>query len=242
MKNKRTKIIVLVATIIVGFLIGTNFSFEDMESNITLDASQYQSAIEEKQKLLKQITSLKDSNEELVERINKYSYDDKKQEKIMSDMKEQLVDYGMLSGLNEVKGPGVVITISDGKFDVYDESKESVMAKILHDSDMASLLNELRGAGAESISINNHRITPLTAVICNFAFLGFDDGDQLYAPFNVYAIGNPDILEESLSQEGSYYNQLKERGLNLKLTKKSEIIMKSANVRSISYAKEYVEK
>ena len=242
MKNKSAKIVVFISTLLVGFLISNNFNFDGMASSTQLSAKEYQNAIEDKQKLLKQISSLKDGNEEILEKINKYSYDDKKKEKIVEDMTRQLVDYGMLTGLNEVKGPGIVIKVSDGISNGSYDNAYTTWSKIFHDSDMSMLLNEIRAAGAEAISINNYRITPLSAVMCNSAFLRFEDGNQVYAPFFIYAIGNPDNLEEILTQDGSHINRLKLRGLNIEIEKQSEIIMKSANMRNIGSTGEYVEK
>ena len=93
--------------------------------------------------------------------------------------------------------------------DLLNETAYEVMNKILHDSDMALLINELRGSGAEAISVNNHRVTPNTAVVCNSAFLGFDDGDREAAPFKIYVIGNAELMEESLNSEGSHLRVLK---------------------------------
>ena len=241
MVNKSAKVVVFVSTVLVGFLIANNFNLEGVASTTQLTAKEYQNAIEEKQKLLKQISSLKDGNEEILEKINKYSYDDEKQEKVVQDMTRQLSDYGMLTGLNEVKGPGIVIHISDGVSNSEDNAY-TTWSKIFHDSDMSMLLNEIRAAGAEAISINNYRITPLSAVMCNAAFLRFEDGNQVYAPFFIYAIGNPDDLEEILTQDGSHIKRLELRGLNISIEKLSEITMKSANMRNINETIEYVEK
>ena len=242
MITKSAKVVVFGSTVFVGFLIANNLNFEGMTSTTQLTTKEYQNAIEEKQKLLKQISSLKEGNEEILEKINKYSDDDKKQEKVVQDMTKQLVDYGMLTGLNEVKGPGIVIHISDGVSNGEYENAYTTWSKIFHDSDMSMLLNELRAAGAEAIAINNYRITPLSAVMCNAAFLRFEDGNQVYAPFFIYAIGNPDNLEEILTQDGSHIKRLELRGLNISIEKIDEITMKSANIRNINQTTEYVEK
>lgn len=239
MKYKSAKAIVFLSTLMVGFLIAANFNFDGFESSMQLDTREYQNAIEEKQKLLSQIASLKEDNEEIVNKIDEYSNNDREQEKIYEDMKNQLSDYGMVTGLNEVMGPGIVITVNDGKYYEEDQTSYESWSKIFHDSDFALLLYQIRAAGAEAISVNNHRITSSSAVMCNSSYLGFDDGTQLYAPFNIYAIGNPEILQEALTKD---LDTLKLRGLNVELQRKDEIVMKSANIRNLKYSTVYTDK
>ncbi|MGL4108170.1 DUF881 domain-containing protein [Clostridium sp. LP20] len=238
MKNNSTKIAVLIGTIILGFLITINFNFNEIQPSTQLNAREYQNIIEEKQKLLKQISSLREGNASISSKINNYSYEDKKQDKIVEDMIRQLADYGMLTGLNEVKGPGLVIKLTDGTYNGAEDSYYDSMSKILHDSDMALLFNEIRVAGAEAIAVNNHRVSPLTAVICKAAYLGFEDGDQVNAPFSIYIIGDPDSLEEVLTRDGSHLRRLRTRGLFLEIEKKEEIKMPSANIRNMSFMEE----
>ena len=78
--------------------------------------------------------------------------DNKDNQKVIKHMKEQLEEYNLLSGVVEAKGPGVVLTISDGSYDIYSDSQEEVNRKTLHSADAALILNELRTAGAEAVS------------------------------------------------------------------------------------------
>ncbi|MBD7910058.1 MULTISPECIES: DUF881 domain-containing protein [Clostridium] len=242
MNNKRAKVIVFISTIVVGFLIAGNFSFEGFDSSFPLNAKEYQNAIETKNNLLKEVGSLKSDNQEIKEKIDKYNNNDVNYDKILSDMKAQVRDYGMLTGLNEATGPGIVVVINDGIIDNSADSQEDADRKTLHDADMFSLLNELKSAGAEAIAINDHRISPLTALTCKYAFLEFEDGDMVSAPFNIYAIGDPESMKTLLLQEGSYLKRLKIRGLSVNLDVKDNITLKAANISEMKYAEEYIKK
>lgn len=90
---------------------------------------------------------------------------------------------------------------------------------------MALILNELRVAGAEAISVNNHRIVPWSGVICNWAFIGFDDGGMEYAPFNIYVIGDPEKLKAALLEDGSHVKELMFRKLYVDIQEIDQIIM-----------------
>jgi uncharacterized protein YlxW (UPF0749 family) len=207
-----------------------------------LNAKEYQNAIETKNNLIKQVASLRQINSETQLKVDKYNNSDIDNVKILEDMKMQIADYGRLTGLNEVKGPGLIITINDGSINKSEDTESIARRKYLHDIDMAIVLNEIRYAGAEAIAINKHRISSLTAVSCTYAFLGFEDKTTEYAPFNVYAIGNPETLKASLFQQGSFLNQLLIRGLSVEVEVKDEITMPASNIGLMEYAKEYINK
>lgn len=240
MKKKHFKTLVLIGMVIVGYMIVVNFDVKGSESANNITVSEYQKALEEKNKLIQQISTLMDENEELEERISKYSYT-KGDEEVVSDMKSLLNIYGLVTGLNEVKGPGVVIKINDGKY-TSDESTYEKRSKILHDNDVECLLNDIKYAGAEAISINDHRIVYNTGVACRWAFIGFEDGDQAYATFNFYCIGDPDTLEAELTKDGGYLNKLITRGLDVTIEKKEEIVLKAGYLANYSNLNEYTGK
>ena len=206
-----------------------NFNFEGIQSYTELNAAQYQDAVEERANLYKDIGNIKEENQDITNKINNYVRNDTKNDKILEDMKAQIIDYGMFTGLTEVKGPGIVLKINDGTTNVNEESQYEVMNKILHDSDMALILNELRKAGAEALAVNNHRVVPWSGVICNWAFIGFEDGAMESAPFKIYAIGDPEKLKAAVLEEGSHINQLIIRKLYVDIEEVDEITMPPTN-------------
>lgn len=242
MKNKRAKIVVFCSTILVGFLIAGNFSFEGFNSAFQLNATEYQNAVETKNKLLKEIGSLKSSNHETKEKIDEYNNNDVDSDKIVQDMKNQVKDYGMLTGLNEVTGQGVVIIINDGVMNNGIDTEVELRRKTLHDSDMFLLLNEIKASGAEALAINDHRISPMTALTCKYAFLEFEDGDMVAAPFNIYVIGDAETMSALLLDDDSYLKKLSNRGLSVDLQIKESITLKAANISDMKYAEQYIKK
>ncbi|WP_338627440.1 DUF881 domain-containing protein [Clostridium baratii] len=244
MKKTSGGLILFFASIFVGLLIAFNINFSKIfESPLRFNAKEYQNAIAERNDLYKEITNLKNRNKDIQDTINKYKYDDKKQDNILESMKNQFKDYGMITGNTEVQGPGILLTINDGNIDLSKDTEFETKSKIFHDNDMALVINDLRKAGAEAIAINNHRVMPNTGVICNWAFLGFEDETTEYAPFYIYAIGDPDTLEAALYEDGSHVRELMIRELSVKLEKKDNILMPAASKFSSSnYMKEYTEK
>lgn len=88
---------------------------------------------------------------------------------------------------------GVIVTLSDNaqsQIDIYD---------------ILQLLNELKLAGAEAISINGIRIVNTTDVaLINNSYIKIDD-NRLNSPYIVKAIGDPVKLESGLMQKDSGY-------------------------------------
>ncbi len=242
MKNIKAKVITFLSTVVLGFLIAGNFSFKGFNDSLRLNTKEYQDAVETKNKLLKEIGSLKSDNAEAQEKIDKYKEDGENSDKIVLDMKNQMETLGMLTGFNEVSGEGIVIIVNDGIFDNEMDSEQDLRRKTLHDADMFAILNELKSVGAQAISINEHRISPLSALTCKYAFLEFEDGDMVAAPFNIYAIGDPEVMKSQLLEDGSYLRRLQIRGLSVELEVKENIIMKASNNSEIKYAKEYIKK
>ncbi|AIY84929.1 DUF881 domain-containing protein [Clostridium baratii] len=244
MKKTSGGLILFFASIFVGLLIAFNINFSKIfESPLRFNAKEYQNAIAERNDLYKEITNLKSRNKDIQDTINKYKYDDKKQDNILDSMKNQFKDYGMITGNTEVQGPGILLKINDGNIDLSKDTEFETKSKIFHDNDMALVINDLRKAGAEAIAINNHRVMPNSGVICNWAFLGFEDETTEYAPFYIYAIGDPDTLEAALYEDGSHVRELMIRELSVKVEKKDNILMPAASKFSSSnYMKEYTEK
>jgi uncharacterized protein YlxW (UPF0749 family) len=225
MRNNKSFFFVFIAAIILGMLISMNFNFKGIQSYSQLNSAEYQNAIEERAELYREIGNLKDDNSKMKNKIKDYVINDTQNDKILEDMKDQISQYETFIGLNKVEGPGIILKINDGTTNALEENTAEIDNKLLHDRDMALVLNELRAAGAEAISVNNHRVVPWSGVICNWAFIGFDDGGMEYAPFNIYAIGDPEKLKASLLADGSHIRTLMLRKLDVEIEKVDKITM-----------------
>lgn len=225
MKSNKGFLFVFIATIILGALISMNFNFEGIQSYSQLNSTEYQNAVEERAALYKEIGNLREDNIEKKDKIRNYERSYTKNDKILDDMKAQINDYEMFIGLKKIEGSGIILKINDGTTNALEENTDEINSKLLHDNDMALVLNELRAAGAEAISVNNHRVVPWSGVICSWAFLEFDNGGMEYAPFNIYVIGDPEKLKAALLEDGSHVKQLMFRKLYVDIQEKDKIIM-----------------
>ena len=136
-------------------------------------------------------------------------------------------------GLTEVTGPGVIVTLSDSKKDANSVLNPSTL--LVHDADVLSVINELKNAGAEAISINDQRLVPNSSISCGGNIIDIN-GEKVGAPFVIKAIGLPEQLA-ALSRQGGYLEILKAASVGVELKKSNNItIPKYTGVITYKYA------
>lgn len=148
--------------------------------------------------------------------------------------KEEAIKKGnKMIGMTEVTGPGVIITLSDSKKDT--STALNVSDLIVHDGDVLSVINELKNAGAEAISINDQRLVPTSSITCGGNIIEIN-GEKVGAPFVIKAIGLPEQLA-ALSRPGGYLEYLKRDTVGAELKKSNNItIPKYTGLITYKYA------
>ena len=182
--------------------------------------------------LLGEIEKLRKKNAELSELNNAYQRDIqsfKDEASTNSDYSKTLINQlnrtEIIAGIAEVKGQGVIITVKDS---TYADTKGDINNYLIHDSDLLTIVNELRGAGAEVICINNERLISTTEIRCVGPTVSVN-GTKITAPFIIKAIGNPETLENALMMRGGVYDSLTAWGLKLEINKATDIIIPPYN-------------
>ena len=134
-------------------------------------------------------------------------------------LQKELNQLNMLLGKTDVVGEGIIITLTDGT----DESFATISSY-----DLMNLVNELRLAGAEAISINDERIISTTDIVdVNNTFIVIS-GQRIVSPYTIKAIGKQTYLESALLTKNGYVDALK-------ASEKEVTIDKSNNVRINKY-------
>ncbi|SHF05687.1 DUF881 domain-containing protein [Clostridium fallax] len=222
MKNNEATVFVFIASIIMGVLISLNLNVKNQNKYVPLSSKEYQEALNKRNKLYKDISELKHDNTDLKQKINKYKYDDEKSDKLINDIKLEVNNNDILAGLTAVKGEGIKMVIKDASNEFPEYVKDFAFTRVLHDYDMMNVVNELKNVGAEAISINNQRVVENTSIFCSGPFLEINKVNTP-APFYIYAIGDPEIMEQNLMNSDSYIKKLLNRGLQIKITKEKDL-------------------
>ena len=114
---------------------------------------------------------------------------------------ERLEQLGLASGSLPVRGPGLVVTLDDAPADGADGEAPlrggTPVDGRVQDRDLQDLVNGLWAAGAEAVTINDVRLTALTA-IRSAGDAVLVDFQLLSPPYVVRAIGDPSGLEVGL--------------------------------------------
>jgi len=136
----------------------------------------------------------------------------------------------IISGLSAVKGFGYEIELNDAlNTDSLDIDKLD-LARI-YDSDIQLLVNALWASGAESISINNRRLTSTSAIRSagNAILVNYQ---PLLPPYKIAAIGSRSIKED-INQNADFQDLqfvVKTYGLSFKMSEFKEITMSATGV------------
>ena len=150
----------------------------------------------------------------------------------LKEAQQKITEGNKITGMTEVTGPGVIITLSDGKGVATSTLNPSQL--IVHDLDVLSVVNELINAGAEAISINDQRWVLTTAISCRGNTIDIN-GERIGAPFTIKAIGLPEYLA-GLERVGGYLEYMKQDGVGVKLEKSNSItIQKYSGVINFEY-------
>ena len=148
-----------------------------------------------------------------------------------SEIQKELKTLNSLIGTIDVKGNGIVLTVADNN-NVTSQTVgvlDSISNYLIHDKDLLMLVNELKNAGAEAISINGERIINTTAITCDGNVILIND-NKISSPFEIKAIGSPEALLGAIKRPGGYLEQqLEAYGLVTSIEKKEDIIIYKYN-------------
>lgn len=114
-----------------------------------------------------------------------------------------------LAGLTAVQGPGVIVTLTDGKHAAPGKAAPAaILPYLIHDTDINQVVNELRAAGAEAIAINDQRLIATSSIRAAGPAVMVNNIPQP-SPYVIRAIGNPRSLAYALSLPGGVKDELK---------------------------------
>ena len=182
-----------------------------------------------------EITSLKTKFEETVKKVTETNNKILEYEEASNEGKEasellqqELKETEELLGKTSVTGEGIIIKLANG-------GEQQVNAE-----DLLELINLLKNAGAEAISINEHRIAYDSYIVDinekNYITI---KGEYVTSPYTIKAIGNTTYLESAVSQKNYGYIDTKiSEGKQISLERATNITI-AAHDRGLDF--EYVK-
>lgn len=223
----------IVMTIIIGMVCIVFFAVMFMqfktieETDITaienMRETELRTAISEWKGKYEDIQEQLDAN---LKSIEEYQEKITKNEETSELVDKDLEESNMLLGKTDVTGEGIILTLNNT-----DEYTISY-------SHLLELVNELRYAGAEAISINDVRIVMTEIVEVQVRMIV--SGQRVTSPYVVKAIGNQTYLSSTLSlKDSGFIDRYQASGMNIKLeTNKNIKILKYNGEMNVKYMKE----
>ena len=210
----------------INLSVASTYSDNELRSQVLKWKEKYDNKYEEYQDTEKELTKIREQSAK-----DNDTYSKKEQEIKLNNT---------ILGLTEVKGSGVEIVIKDNQEVKVDKisTLDSIEYYLVHAQDLRSIINELKNAGAEAISINDQRIVSTTSITCEGNVIKIN-GEKIGSPFVIKAIGSPELLY-GLSRPGGYLELLNDTGVLTEITKKESItIKKYQGVMNFKYARLY---
>ncbi len=204
----KAKLILGLVFVALGFMLSVQFKTTEMEKTIRVER------VEDLSERLKQVESEKEwLSQEL---------DELKKEGGNSALKAEIGRLKMLAGLSDIVGKGVEIVLDDSK--ILSKPGDNPNLYIIHDEDLLRVLNELRAAGAEAISVNDQRILAMSEVRCAGPTVLINNVRST-PPYIIKAIGNPKNLTSALRLRGGVVETFEFWGIHVNINDSDNIFI-----------------
>lgn len=166
-----------------------------------------QAMTEWKEKYEKTAEKITDTNKKIKEYEEKLQSNEETKDLVQKELSEAK----RIFGLTDVTGDGIIITLTDNEEKTYEAY------------DLLDLVNELRAAGAEAISINNERIINLSDIadVSNGHIVV--NKNKISSPFTVKAIGDKTYLKSAITIKNGYLDLKEKEGYTISIQEKNNI-------------------
>lgn len=199
--SKHAKIMVMIVAAILGFMLATQIKTTERQKTINVQRA------EELTERLRIVEQQRDDLAKEIERLQANSSDDALETEV-----ERLKEF---AGEVPLEGKGIQLILDDSK--VTAQVGENPNLYIIHDDDLLRVINELRAAGAEAISINGERLVSTSEIRCAGPTLSVNN-NRSAPPYVILAIGNPSNLASALKLRGGVLDTFKFWGIQAELT------------------------
>lgn len=159
--------------------------------------------------------------EDTLSKIEEYKNNKESNEETRNLMDSELEQINMSLGKTDVEGEGIIITINETD----NEEIESITA-----DDLLLIVNALKLAGAEAISINDERIINMSDIVyIDAASVIRVNGERILAPYSIKAIGDSSYMESSLIGNGGVVDDMKKKGQDVIIEKENNVTISKYN-------------
>lgn len=215
------KVLIAVVFMVLGFMLSVQYKVTVQQRSIRMDR------VED---LSERLKAMENENKILLQEINE----------LRKKGADKVADHGLererlLAGTTEVEGVGIEIVLDDST--ISKKANENPNLYIIHDEDLLRVLNELRAAGAEAISLNDQRIVAMSEVRCAGPTVSVNNVRSA-PPYVIKAIGAPKTLISALRLRGGVVETFEFWGIQVKIKAAEKVHIPALKApRNFEYAK-----
>lgn len=212
---KKGKLVITITISIMSMILfGVIFAQFKVVNEVNIAQIEYMSEQELKESLIEWKEKYETTETKIKDTIKKIQEYDKKaqsNEEARELVKKELTEAKKRYGLTSVEGDGLIITLIDSDERVYDYK------------DLLNLVNELRDAGAEAISINDQRLINMTDIFTISNRYIKVDSKKISSPYVIKVIGDKTYLKSALTIKNGYVDLKEKDGYDISIQEKSKI-------------------
>lgn len=160
-----------------------------------------------KEKYEETYAKLEDTNS----KIKEYKEKSESREETIKLVEKELAEANLILGKTNVVGNGIEVILTDNDEQAYSAN------------DILTLVNELRAAGAEAISINGERIINKTDIVDISNQYILVNSNKMSSPYVITAIGDENYLQSALNIKNGYVDSKQKEGYTITVQRKNNI-------------------
>ena len=201
---KKGKIPVVITIAIACFALTTimfmQFKIVNETDITTIETMRKEELREELANWKQRYKEAEEQYQDKISRLNEYEEKEQSEEESSNLIEKELEQTNLYLGKTDVQGPGIEITIKNTN----NEDVPPISAE-----DLLVIVDYLKLAGAEAISINEERIINMSDIVYVNNTIIFINQQRILSPYVVKAIGDPSKLESTLLGNGGYVETLR---------------------------------
>ena len=215
------KVLIAIVFMVLGFMLSVQYKVTVQQRTIRMDR------VED---LSERLKAMETENKHLLQEINELRKKGADRAKDHGQERLQL-----LAGTTAVEGAGIEVVLDDSA--IPKKANENPNLYIIHDEDLLRVLNELRAAGAEAISLNDQRIVAMSEVRCAGPTVSVNN-IRSAPPYVIKAIGAPKTLTSALRLRGGVVETFEFWGIQVKIKAAEKVRIPALKApRNFEYAK-----
>jgi uncharacterized protein YlxW (UPF0749 family) len=202
-------VLIGVLTLLLGFAFAVQVRTADDESQLT--GAREEDLVRILDELDAQEERLRGQIAEQRSALEQLTNSDSRAATALEAARQRAEAIGILNGTIAAQGPGIEMVIRD--------PEDSVGV-----ADLLDAIQELRGAGAETMQIDDVRVGVSTAVTGQPGDLLLD-GRPITAPYEIVVIGSPQDMETAMRIPGGVEQRVNGRGGSVAITQSDEVLV-----------------